>query len=139
MRRRCSDLCVQTSDRTHLNSTHGIALIVGGHSHSLLLNEPNDDAVGRYPTPVVNTLGKTTYVVQAHRYGDYLGNVLVECTSACHLHKVAALLNAQGGAQGTITTTWYPLKGIPFVWISRFQSTPRLPTTLPDGGWRSTT
>ena len=47
-------------------NTYGIDLIVGGHSHSLLLEDPTQDAeaVGKFPTPVLNRAGKTTYVVQ---------------------------------------------------------------------------
>jgi 2',3'-cyclic-nucleotide 2'-phosphodiesterase (5'-nucleotidase family) len=60
-------------------NTNGLQLIVGGHSHSLLLDDVSaPGVVGRYPTAVTGTDGKTTYVVQAHRFGDYLGNVDLE-------------------------------------------------------------
>ncbi|KAH9255863.1 hypothetical protein BSLG_006918 [Batrachochytrium salamandrivorans] len=60
-------------------NTYGVDLIVGGHSHSLLLNDASIKGVeGRYPTNVTNKEGKTTWVVQAHRYGDYLGHLELE-------------------------------------------------------------
>lgn len=34
--------------------------------------------MGTYPSPVENLDGKTTYVVQAHKFGDYLGQVSLE-------------------------------------------------------------
>lgn len=58
-------------------NTRGISAIVGGHSHSLLLKD-SDDAEGPYPTDVKNLDGKSTFVLQAHRYGDYLGYVEME-------------------------------------------------------------
>jgi 5'-nucleotidase len=58
-------------------NTRGISAIIGGHSHSLLLKD-SEDAEGPYPTDVKNLEGKSTYVLQAHRYGDYLGYVDME-------------------------------------------------------------
>ncbi|KAJ3218294.1 hypothetical protein HK099_005111 [Clydaea vesicula] len=58
-------------------NTRGISLIVGGHSHSLLTKFALPGAVGSYPSPTQNLDNTTTYVVQAHRYGDYLGDVEV--------------------------------------------------------------
>jgi 2',3'-cyclic-nucleotide 2'-phosphodiesterase (5'-nucleotidase family) len=66
-------------DQYLAENTRGISLIVGGHSHSLLLNNASEPgAVGKYPTKVKNLDGKTTWVVQAHRFGDYLGHVDLE-------------------------------------------------------------
>ena len=51
-------------------------MIVGGHSHSLLSkNESLPYWHGPYPTTVTNLDGSTTYVVQAHRFGKYMGVV----------------------------------------------------------------
>lgn len=55
------------------------SLIVGGHSHSLLhKNHSKAEVIGNYPTPIQNLDNKTTYVVTAHRYGDYIGHVDLE-------------------------------------------------------------
>lgn len=62
-----------------IKSTRGISLIVGGHSHSLLDNVQNDTRVmGPYPTKVTNLGNLTTYVVQAYRFGQYMGQVDLE-------------------------------------------------------------
>jgi 5'-nucleotidase len=59
--------------------TSGIDIIVGGHSHSLLSNNRTLKGVeGDYPTPIKNLGGDDTFIVQAHRYGDYLGLLEVE-------------------------------------------------------------
>ncbi|KAJ3314415.1 hypothetical protein HDV04_000377 [Boothiomyces sp. JEL0838] len=63
-------------DQELAKNTRGIDLIVGGHSHTLLSDSPN--AAGPYPTKVINKEGKPTYIVQAHRYGDYLGHLELE-------------------------------------------------------------
>jgi 2',3'-cyclic-nucleotide 2'-phosphodiesterase (5'-nucleotidase family) len=53
-------------------NTQGISLIVGGHSHSLLLkNSSVWGWEGLYPTQVQNLNGKNVTIVQAHRFGDY--------------------------------------------------------------------
>ena len=63
-------------DQYLAENTKGISLIVGGHSHSLLLKNLSAPGVeGLYPTEVKNLAGSTTYVLQAHRFGDYLGHV----------------------------------------------------------------
>ena len=67
-------------------------MIIGGHSHSLLLKDGtrglNEEDVeegveqvivsGPYPTEVTNLDGKTTHIVQAYRYGQYAGLVRLE-------------------------------------------------------------
>ena len=58
-------------------NTRGISAIVGGHSHSLLLKD-SENTEGPYPTEIKNLDGKSTFVLQAHRYGDYLGYVDME-------------------------------------------------------------
>lgn len=60
----------------------GVQLIVGGHSHSLLLKNITsslDKVLGPYPTEAISGLSnKTVYVVQAHRFGDFLGHLDLE-------------------------------------------------------------
>ncbi|KAI8924768.1 Metallo-dependent phosphatase-like protein [Entophlyctis helioformis] len=57
-------------------NTNGIDLIVGGHSHSLLLaNTSISGVAGPYPTAVTNKGNSTTYIVQASRYTNYLGRI----------------------------------------------------------------
>lgn len=66
-------------DKYLAENTRGISLIIGGHSHSLLLkNQSAPGVVGTYPSEVQNLDGKPTYVVQSHRFGDYLGNVEIQ-------------------------------------------------------------
>jgi 5'-nucleotidase len=68
-----------TLDQNLAESTSGIDIIVGGHSHSLLSNNQTlKDVQGRYPTPVKNLGGEETFIVQAHRFGDYLGHIDLE-------------------------------------------------------------
>lgn len=61
-------------------NVQGVQLIVGGHSHSLLLKNQSIKGVeGPYPTQTKSGLdGKPVYIVQAHRYGDYLGHLDLE-------------------------------------------------------------
>ncbi|KAJ1951562.1 hypothetical protein FBU59_000073 [Linderina macrospora] len=59
--------------------THGLDLIVGGHSHTYLsLNASEPGAGGLYPTAVKNLDGKSTYVLQAKAWGEYVGYVDIE-------------------------------------------------------------
>ena len=61
-------------DQDLARRTHGIDLIVGGHSHTLLLNDPTIPKVaGAYPTAVKNTAGEDTFIVQAQCWGKFLG------------------------------------------------------------------
>ncbi|KAI9101810.1 Metallo-dependent phosphatase-like protein [Phlyctochytrium arcticum] len=63
-------------DQYLAKNVRGLNLIVGGHSHSLLLNNRTAPGVeGPFPTEVKNPDGKSTWIVQSHRYGDYLGHV----------------------------------------------------------------
>ncbi|KAJ9073554.1 hypothetical protein DSO57_1015130 [Entomophthora muscae] len=59
---------------------NGLALIVGGHSHSYLapkeratMNAPPSQ--GLYPTPVKDKAGKMVYVVQAYCWSRFLGQI----------------------------------------------------------------
>lgn len=70
-------------DKYLAENTRGISLIVGGHSHTYLADSNSSTAAGAtidgtYPSAVTNLDGHTTYVVQAHRFGDYLGRVEIE-------------------------------------------------------------
>ncbi|KAJ3337786.1 hypothetical protein HDU93_000514 [Gonapodya sp. JEL0774] len=60
-------------------SVSGVQLIIGGHSHSLLLANASeavgDTVVGYYPSNVTNLDGKPTYVVQVLWAGKYIGNL----------------------------------------------------------------
>ncbi|KAJ2820130.1 hypothetical protein FBU31_005316 [Coemansia sp. 'formosensis'] len=70
--------------------THGLDLIVGGHSHTYLaLNASEPGAGGAYPTSVKNLDGHTTYVVQAKAWGEYVGYVDVEFASDGSVAKLA--------------------------------------------------
>jgi 5'-nucleotidase len=58
----------------------GIDIIVGGHSHSLLGNEPDLATLGLapsgpYPTELLAPDGKRVLVLQAWQWGDLLGNL----------------------------------------------------------------
>lgn len=58
--------------------TTGLYLIMGGHSHTLLLPENStdfDEAAGAYPTIVDNVDGEEVFVVTAYRWGEYLGYI----------------------------------------------------------------
>jgi 2',3'-cyclic-nucleotide 2'-phosphodiesterase (5'-nucleotidase family) len=58
--------------------TKGIQVIVGGHSHTLLLNNATLGPAGPYPTEIKGLDQSTTYIVQAHRFGNYLGHLELE-------------------------------------------------------------
>ncbi|KAJ1915794.1 hypothetical protein IWQ60_008323 [Tieghemiomyces parasiticus] len=57
-----------------------LAVIVGGHSHTYLSPDPHDpDSKGPYPTKVgIN--GRSTYIVQAKKFGEYVGYLDLEIT-----------------------------------------------------------
>ncbi|KAJ2808995.1 hypothetical protein H4R20_000463 [Coemansia guatemalensis] len=60
-------------------NTHGLGLIVGGHSHTYLSLDPSEPgAGGPYPTIVRNLDGHNTYVVQAKAWGEYVGYVDID-------------------------------------------------------------
>ncbi|KAF9437689.1 hypothetical protein BGZ76_011601 [Entomortierella beljakovae] len=56
-------------------NTHGIDLIVGGHSHSYLGDPKNPDYEGPYPTVIKNLKGENTLIVQAFCWGRYIGHL----------------------------------------------------------------
>jgi 5'-nucleotidase len=53
--------------------TEGIALIIGGHSHTPL--GPMPGAIGDYPTIVNNLEGDEVFIVTAWRWGEFLGYI----------------------------------------------------------------
>ncbi|KAF9133782.1 hypothetical protein BGW39_008959 [Mortierella sp. 14UC] len=55
--------------------THGIDLIVGGHSHSYLGDPKNPLSQGPYPTIIKNLKGENTLIVQAFCWGRYIGHL----------------------------------------------------------------
>ena len=69
------DGSVEPSDRKLAAHTHGIDLIVGGHSHTVLDPEKQTE---RYYWKHVNSKGDTVAVVQAGSRGAYLGEVVLD-------------------------------------------------------------
>jgi 2',3'-cyclic-nucleotide 2'-phosphodiesterase (5'-nucleotidase family) len=79
-------------DRELAKQTTGVYIIVGAHSHTLLLGEPKKlengtwdntgdvehDAKGSYPTIIENKDGEEVFVVTSYRYGEYLGHISLE-------------------------------------------------------------
>ncbi|KAF9573328.1 hypothetical protein EC968_008782 [Mortierella alpina] len=55
--------------------THGVDLIVGGHSHSFLGDASNPLSEGPYPTVIKNLKGENTLIVQAFCWGRYIGHL----------------------------------------------------------------
>lgn len=62
-----------TEDIRLAQNTKGIYAIFGGHSHTLLGDMQG--ATGKYPTIVNNLDGEEVFIVQAWRYGVYLGYI----------------------------------------------------------------
>lgn len=60
-------------DQALAQSTTGLYLIMGGHSHTLLGDM--EDAEGDYPTIVENLDGEEVFIVTAYRWGEYLGYI----------------------------------------------------------------
>lgn len=60
-------------DQTLAESTTGLYLIMGGHSHTPLGDF--EDAEGPYPTIVQNKDGEDVFIVTAYRWGEYLGYI----------------------------------------------------------------
>ncbi|KAG0334251.1 hypothetical protein BG000_008488 [Podila horticola] len=63
------------NDKELAANTHGIDLIVGGHSHTYLGDKKNKLYQGEYPTVVKNLKNEDTLIVQAYYAGRYIGNL----------------------------------------------------------------
>ncbi len=61
-------------DRLIAQNVADIDAIIGGHSHTLLMDN-NDKAAGSYPTVETDPKGREVPIVQAYAYGQYLGNL----------------------------------------------------------------
>lgn len=66
-------------DQELASKIDGIDVFVGGHSHSLLSNEPDETGKvkGPYPTFVTNPSGSKSIIVSAYAYSQYLGNISI--------------------------------------------------------------
>ncbi|ORZ39870.1 Metallo-dependent phosphatase-like protein [Catenaria anguillulae PL171] len=63
-------------DKLVAANTQGVSVIVGGHSHSLLLKNTTAPGVaGPYPTEVKAKDGQSVYIVQAKSLGEYVGKL----------------------------------------------------------------
>jgi 2',3'-cyclic-nucleotide 2'-phosphodiesterase (5'-nucleotidase family) len=60
-------------DQILAESTTGLHLIMGGHSHTLLGDMTG--AAGKYPTIKKNRDGDEVFIVQAYRWGEYIGYI----------------------------------------------------------------
>ena len=63
-------------DKRLATEVEGIDVIVGGHSHTLLSNDPADEPAGPYPTMAAGPGGEVP-IVQARAYTRYLGELTV--------------------------------------------------------------
>jgi 5'-nucleotidase len=62
------------ADKEVAEKTHGLALIVGGHSHTLLNKDSSLPHVkGPFPTKVKGKKGRKVYIVQAKMFGEWVG------------------------------------------------------------------
>ncbi|KAJ3163618.1 hypothetical protein HDU86_000201 [Geranomyces michiganensis] len=77
-------------DQYVAKNVRGVSAYVGGHSHTLLNNNASlPDVMGPFPTEVKDLDGKSAYIIQSHRYGDYLGHLDLEWNDENELIKVA--------------------------------------------------
>ncbi len=53
----------------------GIDIIIGGHSHSLLSNDPELDRAGPYPLVTESASGEPVLIGMAGQYGEYMGRL----------------------------------------------------------------
>ncbi|CAG9955855.1 unnamed protein product [Clonostachys rosea f. rosea IK726] len=61
-------------DQILAQSTTGLSLIIGGHSHTPLGNMGSSPQ-GAYPTITKDTAGNEVFIVTAYRWGEYLGYI----------------------------------------------------------------
>ncbi len=72
--------CGYAEEQALAKKLHGLDVIVGGHSHTLLGDlqiENWPKPAGKYPTVVKDSTGKTTLVVQAWEWSKVLGRIKV--------------------------------------------------------------
>ncbi|KAJ1974176.1 hypothetical protein H4R34_004815 [Dimargaris verticillata] len=63
-----------TYDKEVATNTQGLLAIFGGHSHTYLSVDPNEPGSGgEYPTIVRGKNGQDVYIVQAKKFGEYVG------------------------------------------------------------------
>ncbi|KAJ1958131.1 hypothetical protein IWQ62_004951 [Dispira parvispora] len=64
-------------DQDLASKVSGLSFIFGGHSHTYLsVDHPHDpDSRGPYPTAVLDKDNKPVYIVQAKKFGEYVGFV----------------------------------------------------------------
>ncbi|KAM0327593.1 hypothetical protein ACHAQA_005886 [Verticillium albo-atrum] len=72
-----------TEDQALAAATTGLSLIMGGHSHTPL-GSINPASQGDYPTIVKNAEGDDVFIVQAWRWGQYLGYIDVTFDAEGH-------------------------------------------------------
>ncbi|XP_046630532.1 protein 5NUC-like isoform X1 [Neodiprion virginianus] len=68
-----------------------IDLVIGGHTNTFLNNGTQPDSEvseGLYPTPVIQSSGRTVYVVQAYAYTKYVGNLSLTFDSEGELTRI---------------------------------------------------
>ncbi|KAJ9073852.1 hypothetical protein DSO57_1012182 [Entomophthora muscae] len=79
-------------DKTLAEKVKGLALIVGGHTHSYLgpeaINFRGKKSKGPYPTKVTNLDGNITYIVQAHEWTYYLGHIDIKFGEDGYIAKI---------------------------------------------------
>ncbi|KAJ1915693.1 hypothetical protein IWQ60_008360 [Tieghemiomyces parasiticus] len=62
------------TDKQVGRETEGLDLIFGGHSHTYLSDDPDHpETKGPYPVTVYNRVGRPVYIVQAKKFGEYVG------------------------------------------------------------------
>lgn len=87
------------ADKSLANLSQNIDIIVGGHTHTLLSNNPAFPNVqGRYPTVVQNKSGQPVLIVSAGYGGEYAGQLTVE------FNQNGEILSYKGDTQQINTT-----------------------------------
>lgn len=69
-----------TTDYDVARASHNIDIIIGGHSHTLILPENK----GKFPSVVKNADGRDVLVTQTGKYGKYVGEVTIDTDRLGH-------------------------------------------------------
>ncbi|KAJ1979166.1 hypothetical protein H4R35_001616 [Dimargaris xerosporica] len=70
-------------DKDMASRTSGLLAIFGGHSHTYLSTDEDDpEADGKYPTIMAGEDGQPVYIVQAKKFGEYVGFLDLSITKA---------------------------------------------------------